>query len=172
MKNNADEKTGAFRAVKKARVKFNAVDFIIVFVVTAIIAVLLISVFGTSADSQTVKLEYTVRLENVREDFIDNILYGETVYASSSQVPIGIVSGVDNSERYAVYEYDSRSNAIVGIEYPDKYNLKVTVLADAGFSEGVGYSIGGIRVAVGSKLDLRFANYVGSAYCVEIREAE
>ena len=171
MKNNTEEKTGNFKTVKKTRGKFNAVDFFIVFVVAVIIAVFFISVFATDTEPQTVKLEYTVRFENVREDFIDNILYGETVYASSSQTPIGVVTGVDNSEHYAVYEYDSESKSIIAVEYPDRYNLNVTVVADATFSESVGYSVGGIRVAVGTKLDLRFANYVGSAYCVEMREA-
>ena len=171
MKNNTGEKTENFKIVKKKRGKFNAVDFLIVFAVTGIIAVFLVYVSAMGAEPQTVKLEYTVRFENVKEEFVDNILYGEDVCDSASQTPMGIVIKVDNSEHYEVYEYDSNLKAIVGVEYPDKYNLKVTLVADAVLSDGVGYTVGGIRVAVGAKLDLRFANYVGSAYCIEMREA-
>ena len=160
------------KTANKSGGKFNAVDLFIILVATGLIGVFLITVFATGGNTDTVTVEYTVRFENVSEELADNIRIGDRVYESSSQTPIGVVTEVDNGSLYTVYEYDSEKNAIVPVEYPDKYNLKVSVKADAVFAEGVGYSVDGIRIAVGAALNLRFANYVGSSYCVEISEAE
>ena len=167
-----EEKKGSIKRGRKAGGKFNAVDLFIILVVIGIIGVFLISLFASDGDSDAVKLEYTVQFENVDAVLADNVKIGEKVYESSSRTPVGVVTAVDNSSRYTVYEYDSEKNAVVAIEYPDRYNLKVSVSADAVFSEGVGYSVRGIRIAVGAGLALRFADYVGNAYCIEISEAE
>ena len=160
------------KTANKSGGKFNAVDLFIILVATGLIGVFLITVFATGGNTDTVTVEYTVRFENVSEALADNIRIGDSVYESSSRTLIGIVTAVDNSSHYTVYEYDNEKRAVVPIEYPDKYNLKVMVSADAVFEEDEGYSVDGIRIAVGAGLNLRFANYVGNAYCVEISEAE
>ena len=41
-------------------------------------------------------------------------------------------------------------------EYPNRYDLIITVTADAVFTQGVGYTVNGRRVAVGSEFYLMF----------------
>ena len=55
-------------------------------------------------------------------------------------------------------------------EYPDRYDLVVTVTADAVFTEGVGYTVNGRRVAVGTQFYLMFPDYLGQGYCISMRE--
>lgn len=167
-----EEKTVSVKPPKKSNGKFNVVDLFIILVVIGTIGVFLVTVLSSDGKADTLAIEYTVRFENVSEALADNIRIGDSVYESSSRTLIGIVTAVDNSSHYTVYEYDNEKRAVVPIEYPDKYNLKVMVSADAVFEEDEGYSVDGIRIAVGAGLNLRFANYVGNAYCVEISEGE
>lgn len=168
-----EERTGSFKAVKKKRGRFNAVDALIILLVIGVVIIFAVSrITHAEETGEKIKFEYTVTLECVDKDFIDKISTGERVYDSSSQNFLGTVTAVENDEPYTFYEYDADDDAMVLRTYPDKYNVKVTVSSKAQLVEGVGYSVGGCRIAVGQMLDLRFPEYVASAYCTDMREVK
>jgi len=168
-----EERTGSFKPVKKKRGSFNAVDALIIILVLGVIIVFAVSrVTNIEETGEKIKFEYTVTLECVDSDFVDKISTGERVYDSSSQSFLGTVTAVVNDEPYTFYEYDETEDAMVLRTYPDKYNVKVTVSSKAQLVDGVGYMVGGCRIAVGHKLDLRFPEYVASAYCTDMREVK
>ena len=168
-----EDRTGTFKAVKKKRGGFNAIDLLIVLLIIGVIVIFAVSRVGVSNDpGENIKLEYTVTVECVDEDFAQKIRTGERVYDSSTQKHLGTVSFINGDKLYTVYEYDKESNAVVSRGYPDKYNVDITISANANFVDGVGYNVGGNRIAVGQKMALRFPGCVANAYCVEMREVK
>lgn len=168
-----EERTGSFKAVKKKRGGFNAIDLLIIFLIVGVIVVFAVSRVVVSNDpGENIKLEYTVTVECVDSDFVQRIRTGERVYDSSTQNLLGTVSSVKGDTLYSVFEYDEESNIMASREYSDKYNVSITVSANANFVDGVGYNVGGNRIAVGQKMALRFPGCVANAYCVEMREVK
>lgn len=168
-----EERTGSFKAVKKKRGGFNAIDALIILVALGVIVVFAMSRFIASDDAgESIKLEYTVMVECVDGDFASKIRTGEQVYDSSSKSLLGTVSSIESDTLYSVYEYDSKENAILSRKYTDKYNVSITISANAKFVDGVGYNIEERRVAVGQEMALRFPGCVAKAYCVEMREVK
>lgn len=168
-----EDRTGSFKALKKTRGGFNAIDLLIILVIIGVIVVFAVSgIIGSDDLGESVKLEYTVAVEGIDADFSSKIKEGELVYDSSTKTLLGTVSSIESGVLYSVYEYDSASNSIVKRKYPDKYNVNVTISADAKFVDGVGYNVEGNRVAVGQQMALRFPECVFKAYCVEMREVQ
>ena len=164
-----EEKSNSFRAVKNNKGGFNAVDMLIIVIFVGIIVVFVISRITLKAnDKEDVRLEFTVLVENVDEDFYGKINVGDRVFDSSDGGALGYVSKIDKSGRYFVYRYDSESEQMRATEYPDKYNFQITVSTDASFVEDVGYSVDGKRIAVGRKLELRFPQYSCGAVCTDV----
>ena len=168
-----EERTGSFKPVKKKRGRFNAIDALIILLVIGIVVIFIASGAAVSNDpGADKKLEYTVMVEYVDDDFAGRIKVGDHVYNSSTKSLLGTVSSIKSNEHYYVYEYSEEENAMVSRSYSDKYNVEITVSANAKFVSGVGYSVGGIRVAVGEKMSLRFPGCVANAYCVGMREVK
>jgi len=165
-----EEKTGMFKAAKK-RGGFNAVDLLIVLAVVGIIVVFVASFFVSEKEEGVpVEIEYTLLIEGVDEAFADKIQVGDKAFDVSQQILLGRVSSVENSERYAVYEYDDESETIAVREYPDKYNVRVVLSSEAVFVDEEGYRVNGKRISVGGNLEVRFPEYAAYGYCVELKE--
>ena len=79
-----------------------------------------------------------------------------------SVLGVELVMGADNTP---TGEYKS-----VMVEYPDRYNVRVTIEATANFYEGKGYTVNSTRIAVGEKLSLKFPEFAGEGYCVNVIE--
>ena len=99
---------------------------------------------------------------------MEKIKVGDTVCEAVSHILLGYVSKIESQNHYTVYDYDKTQERLVAKEYPDRYNLKITISSDAEFVKTVGYNINGRRIAVGGALNLRFPNYIAPAYCVDM----
>ncbi len=170
-----EEKTGGFGAVKRKRGKFNLIDLIfIVFVIAAVLFVVFVldpfslNVFGK--EEQKVLLEYTVQFDYVEASLTDNIKPGDEVIGASGKNSLGRVTSIRNDILYSELYYNSENDTVSMKEYPDRYNLQVTMTADAVFEPGTGYTVKGSRIAVGAKYSLMFPDYLGTGYCVSMRE--
>ena len=170
-----EERTGGFGAVKTKRGKFNFVDLLIlVLVVLVLFAVVFVldpfsmNVFGNA--EKTVVLEYTVQFEYVEASLVDNVRLGDEALNAVNKASLGRVNSIRNDILYAEAYYNSETDEVSMKEYPDRYNLQVTITADAVFEEGKGYHVKGSRIAVGRQYSLMFPDYIGSGYCISMRE--
>ena len=68
-------------------------------------------------------------------------------------------------------EDGSKKTEGVLAEYPDKYNVIITISAEASYAAEKGYSVNGTRIAVGEKMSLRFPDYVGEGYCIGVERS-
>ena len=170
-----EERTSGFKPVKKKKGRFNLVDLLLVLVAMAILFVVVFVVdpfslnfFGE--ESREITLEYTIRISNVDGAFADKISVGDEVVDSSVKTSLGYVSAVENDIPYTEPYYDNVADTVSMREYPNRYDILVSVTAKAVFEDGVGYTVDGRRIAVGTLLYLMFPDYAGTGSCISMRE--
>ena len=126
-----------------------------------------------NADERTIY--YTIKLEDVDEEFNNLIRQGDEVIDSVSKNSLGRVEVIEESpkstELGCVKVTDENGNDKYEgkwIESHDKYDITIRVKATSDYEENVGYSVNGTRIAVGEKFYLRFPKFECTGYCTEI----
>lgn len=170
-----EERTNGFGSVKKKRGKFNWVDLLILAlaIIVLLAVILILTPFSETSlvgNGKKVVLEYTVELEYVEASLTDNIQLGDRALNAATKTELGRVNMIKNDILYAEAYYDRELDSVSMKEYPDRYNLQITITSDALFESGVGYTVKGTRVAVGGEYSLMFPNYLGTGHCISIRE--
>ena len=164
-------KTNSTKGARKGG-KFNLIDFLLILVILLTVVALIYVFLPTSwikriTADESAEIQYTVEFQAVDEEFINNIKEDDNVLDSVSKTGLGTVSAVDYSIRYTELTYNDDGQGVL-VEYPGKYNVHVTIAADADYTEGEGYYVNGTRIAIGEKINARFPNYLGEGYCILI----
>ena len=164
--------------------RFNFVDFTLIVILLLVIGLLVysfspISLIKKWTNKDTRNIQYEVEFTNVDEEFIDMIKADTSVSDAITKSSVGTVTMV-NSTKYVEYktvetvrqegEEEITEYTVVPVEYPNKYNLTVTITVAADFSEGTGYTVNSTRIAVGEKMSLKFPNFKCEGYCVGITQ--
>ncbi len=174
IKNEMSDEASARR--DRAR-HFNIIDVLIILAVLLLVAIVINIVAPTSLwaglnSGSTQVIQYTVEFTGVDRDFVDNISENDTVVDTVSKFALGTVAAVDNNSHYRVLGYNEELDEGGYTTYQDKYNVLVTVTVTAEYEEGVGYTVGDRRIAVGERLSLRFPNFICEGYCIGVAEAQ
>lgn len=159
---------------KKKR-KFNVVDFFIVVIILALIAILIYAFSPWSQikklwSSDEVSIEYTVELRQVDESYIDLINRNDDAKNAANGISLGEVATIESIEESLVLGYDSTTNEGVFAEHPNQYDITLRITAKADYEKGVGYSVNGCRIAVGEEIFFKFPKFVCSGYCIGLSE--
>lgn len=162
-------------AVKKKR-RFNFIDFLIILLIVALIAVLIYAFSPWSQikklwASNEVILDYTVEIRGVDDEFVDLIKNGDSAINSVTKSSLGTVTAIGGIEKNTELDYTvAEDGTVQGVlsESPDKYDITVHIRATAEYEVGKGYSVNGCRVAVGEELFFRFPRYSCSGFCVAL----
>ena len=163
-------------AVKKKR-RFNFVDFLLIVLILALIggAIYLISsgvIQRQFRSEQTGTISYTVEIIGVKEEYLDLIVEGDAVVNAVSKNSLGTVESVDYSTKQTELGYEKKEDAsdYTGVlnEYPDRYNVSVSITVEGEYVPEDGYYINGTRIAVGEALSLRFPNFVCEGHCISL----
>ena len=171
MKQRSEKDTNESVVVKKKAYRFNILDVLLILLAIAIVFVAINIISPMSfikklqADSAHT-IQYTVEFIGVDEDFVDAIKENDSVMDSVSKNALGTVVAVDYNIHYSELKYDEESKAGKLVDYPDKYNVIVTITSEGNYISGEGYNINAHRIAVGEKMSLRFPDYVGEGYCI------
>ena len=151
--------------------KFNVVDFFLLLMILAIIAAVVVYVVPGISEKLTTgrssEIVFSVEFKGVDSAFVANIKVGDTVYDAGKDFVLGEVKSVEN---YAstVLVYDEESGAGVMKEVGDLKNVIVTVRASAVYTDNEGYAINGERIAVGCPYSIRFPQFSGEGYCIDV----
>ena len=163
------------RIKTKREYKFNFVDVLLIILCLAIVAgCFYIFSPNTSFDlfskKEIVDIQYTIELQGVDEKFIEKIKETDNVIDSVSKNSLGNVVAVDYNTKYTTLSYanDEDNYSGVLVEHPEKYNLIITISAQAEYKKDNGYYVNNRRVAIGEMLQLRFPDYVCNCYCIAI----
>ncbi len=183
---NGSINTNQPSAEKKKNGRFNFIDFVLIVLAITVIGTLIyvfspVSLIKNWINKDTRMIEYQVEFTNVDVDFIDSIKEENTVIDAVSKNNLGTVKTCDANTKYIEYKVsedktsDEDGNEIteyklVPVEYPDRYNVIVTITAAATFEEGEGFIVNSRRIAVGEKLSLKFPDFIGEGYCIRLSE--
>lgn len=155
---------------------FLAVDILLIaaIVVSVLLTVSLLtpfSLFGASkGESRTVS--YTLELAGISSAAVGALHEGDTVVDFETGACIGRITAIEKREYTAygeAYVFDSalETNVITNIKYPETFcTVVLTVVADATYTQGVGYSVEQSRIAVGRAYTLVLPAYTGQGQCV------
>lgn len=169
---------------KKKNGRFNFVDFTLIVILLLVVGALIysfspISLIKKWKNSDVKNIQYEVEFTNVDEEFIDVIKADTPVSDAVTKSSVGTVTMV-NSTKYVEYKTVETTRqegetlvteyTVVPVEYPNKYNLTVTITVAANFSEGSGYTVNSTRIAVGEKIALKFPDFKCEGYCVGITQ--
>ena len=149
------------------------IDFLLVIALLLIVFSLVYvflpsSIIKTITADKTQEIQYSVEILGVDKEFLQKIKENDTVLDSVSKSKLGTVTAVDYSTPYKQFEYNEEENAGVLSAVEGKYNVIVTISATAKFKDGEGYTVDGVRIAVGEKINARFPDYSCEGYCIGV----
>ena len=161
------------KATKKRKMRFNIIDLLLIVIAVAVVAALLYVFLPNSfiksifAD-ESVTIQYAIEFKGVDEAFLESIKENDIVIDSVTKAELGTVTAVDYSTQYTELKYDEESGNGVLSVVPNKHNVIVTITATAAHDADKGYTVGGLRIAVGELIAVRFPNFTGEGYCISV----
>ena len=153
--------------------RFNLIDLLLIIIALVMVAAVVYVFLPTSwikgvLSDDSISIQYTIEIQGVDEALLKNINENDVVIDSVSKSELGIVTAVDYSTHYTMLQYDETKQSGVLSVVPNKYNVIVTITADAEFISGEGYSVNGTRIAVGEAIKARFPNGAFEGYCISV----
>lgn len=152
--------------------KFNFIDALLILIVIAAIIIVasyfLPEITSGFTRNDDVKITYVVEFKGVDNDFVTKIKTENKVFEASKNYGFGTVKAVEN-DNYNILVYNETSGVAELKPHPEFKNIIVTVECIATYVDGEGYSVSGERIAVGKQLNLRFPEFSGSGYCIDIK---
>lgn len=164
----------------KVKHKFNFIDFLVLLLIVAVVGTSIYAVFSWSDiealwSASSKEIQYVVELRGVDKDFVDKIKTNDIVIDSVTKNQLGTVHSADEVDNHFImsYTFDDKTNSYTGalINDTSKRDITVYISATAKYEKDVGYTVNGIRIAVGEILEVRFPQFATTAYCIHISES-
>ncbi len=157
---------------KKKKISFNLID--VALIAIALVAILiLVFVFNNKdivkpSGEENVKIEYTVTLSPVREEYINLVKIGDRVVNTAIMDNCGDVVGISNSDYYYI-GIDSDTGESVSTLYPGMKTMVIKIRANA-TKTAYGYSIHGFDIVIGENVSIRVPDFTGAGVCTSVVE--
>lgn len=158
--------------MSKRKLRFNAIDALIILVIAAAVFVLLyVFVFsgrGTqnAAEVNYTTINYVVEIQNLDEHLAEAVKKGQPVEDAVERKKIGTVSGVQ-PVKYEKITFDSQNGVEIAAAVGGKITLKITIEAQAVESDRA-FTVDGCEIRVGQQYSLILPDLYGFGYCTEI----
>lgn len=157
---------------KKKKISFNIIDVALIVIALAAIAVL-IFVFNskdivTPSGKEKVKIEYTVTLSPVREEYINLVKVGDKVINTAVMENGGEVVSTSNS-KYVYVGINSETGESVYTEIPTMKTMTIKIRATA-TKTAYGYSVNGFDIVIGEDVSFRVPDFTGTGKCTSVTE--
>jgi hypothetical protein len=166
------------RNVQRAR-KGNGLNLFalfVIFVVLVIVALLILGVrvtdlFGSRTVGRACRVEYQICFSAVDDSFANAIAKGDGLYDADTKSGMGVVLAVEASPSKApIVSSSAEDQTGELIILPGRVDVTVTIVVDALYVEGTGYTVNGRAIRIGSAYTLRFPGYVGNGVCIHLTE--
>ena len=157
---------------KKKKISFNLIDVALIVIALTAIAVL-VFVFNSKdivspSGKENVKIEYTVTLSPVREEYINLVKVGDKVVNTAVMENGGEVVSITNSDYYHI-GINSETGESVSTRYPGMKTMVVKIRANATKTD-YGYSVNGFDVVIGEDVSFRVPDFTGTGKCTSVTE--
>jgi len=158
----------------KTKSRFNFVDVIIILAIIAVVAAIVWIVLvqsGTVKTGKTARVEYTVRFTLVREEYSTYVKTGDTVTNSGTGNEIGSVIAVRHPEKSKYRDIRSitgtgDAKTVQVSEYPDLYDVYVTVSSEATISGDGIATVDGNKILIGAPIYFRDGLFAREGYVI------
>ena len=159
-------------APKKKKISFNIIDVLLVVIALSAISVL-VFVFNSKdivkpKGNASVKIEYTVTLSPVREEYINLVKIGDKVVNTAVMESCGEVVSVSNSN-YNYVGINSETGESVLTPYPGMKTMVIKIRA-AATKTAYGYSVNGFNIVIGEDVSIRVPDFTGNGICTSVTE--
>jgi len=158
--------------MSKRKLRFNAIDALIILVIAAAVFVLLyVFVFSgrgtqTAAEVTTITIRYVVELQNMDEHLQDAVKKGQLVEDAVERKKIGTVSGIQAVPFEKItFDYVNGRETTSSVE--GKVTLKITIEAQAVETDRA-FTVDGCEIRVGQQYSLILPDLYGYGYCTEL----
>ncbi len=151
---------------KNRKLRFNAIDVLILLLIAAVVYVLM-NVFVNNSDSA--QIQYVVEISNLDERFAQSVKAGDSVQDAIEKKSIGTVVGVQ-TEPYKQSNFSFDENKEVISEVEDKISMKITIEAEAVDTE-TAYTVNGYQILVGKQFSLMLPEMYGVGFCIDLNDS-
>ena len=153
--------------------KFNIVDVLVIVLVCLFIfgAFVVFDPFDwfAEAERREVSISYVVEIKGIDNDVANNIKVGDNVLNSVTDELIGKIFELQVEPAYE-WKHVSGENEMVKVAIAGKSDVYIKIDIACVYEVGVGYIVGGQQIAVGTLVNIKLPNFVGSGYCISINE--
>ena len=161
--------------LKREKKGFNGMDLFLVIIIALIIAAgvfLLRNINKNSgvSESKTVTIEYTVEFKKLYSSALGQVKEGDDVRDPDNKQSMGRVVAAQTAP-YSQIVYNDNDGSVYMAEHPDYRDLLITLRAEAVHSNK-GYYVNGTRILVGKSNNVWSRGFVGTGYCISIREVD
>lgn len=159
----------------KKKIRFNAVDVLIILFVAAAVAVfgyvfLSEKNVGSSSSSDKLRLQYVLKVNDLDDKFVGNVSKGDDLIEFDTNKSIGTVVAVSSAPAKRIGT-NAATGAQVISEIEQKSDLFITVETEAQFTDDT-YFVDGIAVTVGNVVVMTAPNLYAAANIVSVEPLE
>jgi hypothetical protein len=156
----------------RKKAQYNLIDVLIIVFILGVIAAsvyLLFGGFGGSEDDGTADITFEVRISNVKESALPLISKGLAVKDSITGEQIGTIVAVrlEKSRYYGSARLDENGDYALGVtEYPDEYDVYVTISSNAKSDDRGIYAVGETYMLIGETVHFQVKSFSEVSYIV------
>ncbi len=153
----------------KKKIKFNFIDVIILVIVILALILGYKLVIGKSTktvENNTTPITFTIEGKEVAKEICDKIIVGSKAFNSATGEYLGVIKDVTYNNSTKI-EYNPVKDVIEKYNLEDKYNVYVTVEADAVETEK-DLIVNGETIKVGKQLYFKSKGFAAESYIVDV----
>jgi len=155
------------------KVRFNAVDAVILLILAAAVGVLLyIFVFSADKNQNTETnvhtIQYVVEIQNIDDHYENAVEIGQPVQEAVKRKQIGTVVGVQTLPFEKVtFNYETGKTTVAAAE--GMITMKITIEASVTETDRA-FTVDGCEIRVGEQYSLMLPGMYGAGFCTDIIE--
>lgn len=157
---------------KRKKTQFNLIDALIVMIILALIATAVYLIFGGVQEKEVpgnIDGMFEVRMSGIKENMLPYISEGLSVKDSVTGDSLGKVTAVRSEKsRYygGVHKNEAGDYVLNMTEYPDEYDVYVTISSSAGSDDRGIYTVGNTRMLIGEAVHFQVKSFSAVSYIV------
>lgn len=158
--------------MSKRKLRFNAVDMLILLVIAAAVLVLLyVFVFSdrgtqTAAETNYTTIQYVIEVQNLDASYEEAVKKGQPVEEAVERKQIGTIVGVQ-AVPFEKITFDYENGRETTAQVDGKITLKISIEAQA-IETDRAFTVDGYEIRVGQTYSLILPNLYGYGYCTEL----
>ena len=157
---------------KRKKAQFNLIDALIIIIILALISAAAYLIWGGFNQMETsgdIDFTFEVRISGVKENMLPYIKEDSSVKDSVTGETLGTIVGIrmEKSRYYGSVQKDENGDYVLSAtEYPDEYDVYVTISARSKADERGIYEVGNVRMLIGETVHFQVKSFSAVSHIV------